>query len=977
MRGPILTILVVLAWSLLAPCQQPPKVSYEGQKVADVDVVANPKISVEALLPLVQQKAGEPYSDRKVQNTIAAFEKTGRFSKVDLHVTPSSAGLLVTFVLQPALYFGIFRFPGAERFPYPRVRQVVDIASETPYKIETLTAARDSLRRFFVSQGFFEVQVRPQLQLDEVHLLANVDFHIDLGKRAKIGTTTVVGPPPQEASRLVHKTRSLRAWIGGASLKPGKPYTRKRINSAVTRIRKDLTSRDRLAGRVRLDEPKYHPDTNRADITIAVEEGPVVRVRLEGARLSWLPFLGGRRKRNLIPVFTEGAIDADLVEEGRRNLVDFFQKHGYFDVEVKADVQHQPDAVDLVYRIDKGRKQKVNEVAFRGNHRFDEDDLEKLVPVKPHNFFFFSRGDFSNRLLEQGVKNLTAFYKDHGYEKVKVESDVVHQIPKINVSYRITEGPQTLVENLSLTGNRHISAAELAPKGGFKLRPDRPFSPKNLAEDRSNILATYLDRGFLNAEFQAKVDREAGDPTKVDVTYNITEGQPVRVDEVLYLGQEHTRPELIRRTAGLQPETPLSEGKILEGESKLYGLGIFDWVSVDPRRPPSDQSQEDVLVKVHEARRNSLTYGFGLQIEKQGGNLPSGTIAIPGLPVVGTGETKFTSSENTIVSPRGSIEYTRSNVRGLGQSLSMSALVSRLDQRLLATFTDPQFRLSGWKALWSASWERNTENPVFDARLTEGSWQLEKPLNKTGSRIIQLRYRFRRTVLSNILIPELVLPEDRRLRLSTLSGTWIRDTRDKPLDASTGFYQTLDLAITPRFLGSNANFARLLGQSSYYKSLGPVVWANRVEVGLAKAISGRVPTSERFFSGGGTTLRGFAINGAGPQRSVSACSNPADPSTCTNIRVPVGGNQLFILNSELRVPTGISKNLRLALFYDGGNVYGPVGFHNFFANYTNTVGIGLRYTTPVGPIRFDVGHNLNPVTGQGSNQFFVTLGQAF
>src|SRR5207253_1472144 len=107
------------------------------------------------------------------------------------------------------------------------------------------------------------------------------------------------------------------------------------------------------------------------------------------------------------------------------------------------------------------------------------------------------------------------------------------------------------------------------------------------------------------------------------------------------------------------------------------------------------------------------------------------------------------------------------------------------------------FRLSGWKSLFSASIERTTENPIFEARLGEGSWQLEKPLNKDGTRRIQLRYRFRRTVLSNLIIPGLVLPEDQRLRLSTLSSTWIRDTRDKPLDAHQGFYQTLDFGRNP------------------------------------------------------------------------------------------------------------------------------------------------------------------------------------
>jgi outer membrane protein insertion porin family len=469
------------------------------------------------------------------------------------------------------------------------------------------------------------------------------------------------------------------------------------------------------------------------------------------------------------------------------------------------------------------------------------------------------------------------------------------------------------------------------------------------------------------------------DPHRVDVTYQISEKQQVHVDQVVLLGNRRTRASLIRKIANITPEAPLSQRALLTGESALHDLGVFDWESVDSRRPITDQVSEDVLVKLHEAGRNEITYGFGLQVARRGGNVPSGTVALPGLPPVTGGAPNFTAAEKTFASPRGSITFTRYNIRGLAETASASLLVSRLDQRALITYTDPHFRGASWSSLVSASIERTTENPTFAARLAEGSWQVEKPLNKDKTRRIQLRYRFRRTILSNLLIPGLVLPEDQRLRLSTLSATWIRDTRDKPLDASRGFYQTLDFGITPKALGSSANFARFLGQSAYYKPLGPTVWANRITLGLAKSFGGRsdVPTSERFFSGGETTLRGFPINGAGPQRTVPACSNPADPSTCVNLEVPVGGRQLFILNSELRFPLGIKQGLGAAVFYDGGNVYSAIGISRFIQDYSNTVGVGLRYKTPIGPVRFDIGRNLNPVTGVRATQFYITLGQAF
>src|SRR6266581_3709366 len=981
MRSWVIPILVVFAWSSFTRSQQTSqsnKVSYEGQKVTAVELVANPKISVESLRPLVRQRAGESYSSSKVADTISALQGTGRFSKIEVDVRSDPGGLQVTFALELALYFGIFDFPGATKsFSYTRLLQVVDIPNRTPYKGELVSKAEDNLHQYFVSAGFFQAQVQAQSQFDEAHMLANVVFTVDLGKRAKLGNIEIQGAEPGEADRLRRATRSLWATATGASLKPGKPYTPKRIDSGVKRMKRDLAKQNHLASKVRLDHPDYHKDSNRADVEIDAQVGPIVKVHVTGAKLSALPFLRDRKMKKLIPIFSEGAVDPDLVEEGRRNLIDFFQSKGYFDVKVTTNFQNQNSNVDLVYDVKRGSRHKVETVAFRGNQHIDKGDLIQQVAVKPHRLLL-SRGKFSDKLLRQSVTGVTAFYKNRGYEDVKVETDVVDREQKVYITFQITEGPQTLVDNLAIEGNSHISGLDLAPKTGFQLRPGQPFSPKSLADDRSHIMAIYLNRGFLNSEFDSKVTPLPNDPHRVNVTYKITERQQVHVDEVLLLGNKRTRPSLMRKTAQITPEAPLSTGELLADESKLLDVGVFDWASVEPRRPITDQENEDVLVKVHEAGNKEITYGFGLEVARRGGNLPSGSIALPGLPPVTGGAPNFTAAEKTFVSPRGSIGFTRYNVRGLAETASISLLVARLDQRALTTYAQPHFRGSSWSSLYSASIERTTENPTFEARLGEVSWQLEKPLNKDKTRRIQLRYRFRRTVLSNLLIPGLVSPQDQRLRLSTLSATWIRDTRDKPLDASGGFYETLDLGITPKALGSNANFARFLGQGSYYKPFGKTVWANRITLGLAKSFAGGdVPTSERFFSGGETTLRGFPINGAGPQRTVPACSNPAVPSTCVNLQVPVGGNQLFIFNSEFRFPLGIKEGLGAAVFYDGGNVYGPIGVSHFIRDYTNTVGVGLRYSTPVGPVRFDIGRNLNPVTGVKATQFYITLGQAF
>src|SRR5262249_34268727 len=191
-------------------------------------------------------------------------------------------------------------------------------------------------------------------------------------------------------------------------------------------------------------------------------------------------------------------------------------------------------------------------------------------------------------------------------------------------------------------------------------------------------------------------------------------------------------------------------------------------------------------------------------------------------------------------------------------------------------------------------------------------------------------------------------------------------------------YDSLEFDMNPALLGSKVNFAKLLGQAAVYRTLKGMVWANSLRVVFSQTSSGsHVPISQKFFSAGGSSLRGFPLNGAGQQTTVPVGSDAANASDCALIRVPTGGTQLLILNSELRIPVPLRKGLTFATFYDGGNVFDRIGFKNFANQYSNSVGVGLRIATPVGPIRIDLGHNLNALPGIKATQIFITLGQAF
>jgi outer membrane protein assembly factor BamA len=970
--GLILTFLVSISCSTITrSAQQAPTQLYEGLKVSTVDLVAQPMMNVEVFRPLVAQKAEAPYSTADIQKTVAALEGTGKFSKIEVELKPEAEGLQVTFIMEPVFYVGMIYFPGATKvFSYQRLLQVVNYPTQEPYEAAWADQGKSSLTRFFAQQGYFAAQVKVETKLDQARKLADIVYNVTLGPRAKVGNVEISGPPSAEVALLKSALRSFRARLHGANLKEGKPYDPERLQAATQFLLDFLGKQNYFANSVHLDAPSYDPETNKAALHWHVTLGPTVLVRLTGARLSQ------RSLHSLIPIYEENTFDHDLVQEGERNLVSYFQGNGYFDVKISPKTSQEPSQISLVYQVDLGSRHRITSVKITGNRHFDQRKLADQVVVQRAQFL--SHGKFNNDLVNRSVSNLTAYYRDAGYPDVQVQPQVIEHEQKVDVTFRITEGQLTSVETLNVEGNKTQSVGKLAPKG-LNLKAGQPYSQSRLDNDRSQIIASYLELGYPNATLRWSVKPVAGASHRIVVTYLIDERTQVHISDMVALGDAHTKLVFLQQNTSVKAGAPLNEAKLLGSESSLYNLGIFDWVNVAPRRPITDQQTEEVQVKVHEAKRNSLIYGFGLQYTPVGGSLSSGIVALPGLPTLGL-PSSFKIIEKNAFSPLASIEYSRLNLLGRAETASIATSLSFLDQRGSFSYTDPQFDGFKWASLLNVSAERSAQNPLFTARLGTASFQLEKVLDTAKTKRLQLRYTFQRTSLTNLLIQNFIPPEDLSVRSSMLSVSFIRDTRDKPLDAHRGSFQTLDLGISPKMIGSTDNFARFFGQSAYYRQMKPwMVWANDVRLGLVDSFAGsHVPISERFFSGGADSLRGFPLNGAGPQVLATLCTKVNDPASCTTqITAPTGGHELFILNSEGRFPLPLKKGLGVVAFYDGGNVYSSIGFSHFLSNYSNTVGLGLRYQTRVGPVRIDVGQNLNPVPGLKSTQLFITLGQSF
>ena len=954
--------------------------AYEGQNVSEIQIAGRPDFDATHCPTCFVQAAGQPFSFEKAEQTANALKTSEHCSNVEIQAQPEANGVRIVYILEPAVYFGIFTFPGAQRFPYSQLIQASNYPFPEAFNLAEVKSDQQTLLTFYRQEGFFQAYIDPQFAVDSANAVASVSFVSTLGKRAKFGTAVIEGAPDNEAPALEHKLTSLSARFRGAAIRPNKTYHHSTLNKANQYLQKSLEKQGYLGAQVKLSGAEYQGAKNQADIRFAVNAGHKTHVDIEGTHL-W-PWT----RNALLPIYQGVGVDDETVTEGRLALISYFQKKGFFDVGVESHLDKGPNSDTVTYKITKEKKHKVAAVDLTGNTILPVSELTPQISVEKKHLL--SPGSFSELLVQKSINNLKAIYQSEGFSDVKVTSTVKRVNGDVQVQFRVIEGPRDVVNSLTIDGAETFPQSSFAPHGS-KLSAGQPYSQAHVQADQGEIIANYLKAGYLIASFrETAATVSKGEPHSINVVYHIHEGPRVQTGNVLTLGREHTQQRLIDRDMkGIQKGQPLTESELLSAGSQLYEhTGVFDWAEVDPKEPVTRQTTDDVLVKVHEGKRNEFTYGIGFEVIERGGNIPSGTVALPNLPPIGL-PTNFTTSQARFYGPRGTFQYTRNNVRGKGESLSFTGFAGRLDQRAAAYYINPSFRWTSWKATTSVSYEKNEENPIFSSQESQGSVQFQHPVTRSKTTIVFGQYAYSKVDLTRVLIAELVPARDQHVRLSTVSGNITRDTRDNPLDEHKGMLDSLELDFNSSKLGSNVDFGKLTAQAAIYREkFHHIVWADSVRVGLATAFNNSfVPLSEQFFTGGGNTLRGFPLDTAGPLRAVDICGSGATSNCPPPIQVPIGGNELLIVNSEARIPLPIKKSLSLVTFYDGGNVFPSIGVQDFSTSnmsntglgYANNVGLGLRYSTPVGPIRIDIGHNLNPSQGVPATNYFIGIGQAF
>ncbi len=965
---------------------------YFGLTVAAIEYVpAEQPFAAEPLNEMIRVEVGEALDAAELRASIEALFETGRYADIQVDAQREDEGVRLTFLTKPAWFIGDVRVVGTPRPPSEsRLVNATDLKLGEPFTPEKLGLAEQALRRLLAESGFRQATVEAAAAKAASTQQVDIVFTVNPGLRARIGALLVAG---ENRPLNEEQIRSISGWRRGAV------YRSDRIPNGIARIKEHFRKQNRWRVDVYVQTPEYDREENRLTMVVRIDPGPRFVVRTEGAKLS------ADKMRRYLPVFEEGAIDDDLLAEGRTNLVDFFQSKGYFNAEVDFEVERSTeDESVVVYRIRRGRRQSLERIEISGNFFFDTETVRERMGIEEAGFQL-RRGRFNQSLLANDLAAIENLYVASGFHNVEVTSRIAErgagETGRLTVFIHIDEGFPVIVDGLVTAGLENFPGNELLYE--FASAPGQAYSAANIATDRDLILAEYYNAGYQNASFDWRVE-PAGDPYRVMVYYEVDEGEPVRLRKSIVTGVQRTRPEVVGRRIVLVPDAPLSQTEIFETQRDLYNLGIFSKVDVALQNPGGREDAKNVLLQVEEARRWAVGFGGGAEFARIGRNTAELTNPVG----------------NNAFSPRATLELTRLNMLGKAHTMSFRTRVSVLQQRGLFTYQAPRwFDSDRWALTLSGLLDTSRNVNTFTGRRLEGALQFTQNLNR--ARTVLYRYAYRRTAIDEntlhiepLLVPLISQP----VRVGLLSATYIEDRRDNPTDSTKGTYNTLDLSLASGLWGSQPDFFRALVQNSTYHRIGRrAVVARTVQLGMnlpwadtgvggasartfAVRPDPRIPISERYFAGGANSHRGFPFNQAGPR----------DPAT----GFPIGGGAQFLNSLELRFPL-VGVNIGGVLFHDAGNVYSRPARISFrggqgvraveddhkefdFDYMVHAVGFGIRYRTPIGPVRMDLAYSVNPprfvgfegtraalLSGAGafreqrigSLQFHFSLGQTF
>ena len=991
--------------------------AWEGLHVVAINFEGVDRLSLEPLPMQLPLQPGKTLTSQDVRQSLRSLFATGLYRGIEIEGIRSGDQVTIIFKGTPTLFLGRVIVEGVKNDRLSsQLRHATRLNAGTAFSDAKMAQASDSMLQLLQDNGYYRAAVAKATKVDTPDGLVNIHFQVVIGAQARIGDVQVNGDPGMSVETFRKKGK----------LKRGSKVNRDTVTRALSRVQKTYRKQERLEGTVALESRKFQTETGQLDYDFQANQGPVVNIRVNGVKLST------SKVKTLVPVYQEGADDEDLLHEGDRRIRDYYQRDGYFDVQVTHIKTEGPGLTVIEYSVKLGERQKVESVVLTGNKYFGDDILAPRLGVVKANLFQ-RHGSYSQALVQADVNNIGALYKSNGFSQVKVTPVVKDLPPKASgkdpglyVTYDIDQGPQEKIGLYQVAGNEKIPTADLKPL--LNLESGQPYSAEAIIGDRDAILTYYYKHGFSKASVDIAQKHETGDPEITDITFNITEGNQTFVDRVLISGLHYTRQSTVDPHILLHPGDPLDLSALYDMQRQMYDLTLFNEVNAAVENPSGDQQRKNVLVQFTEAKRWDLSYGVGFQV--QTGN-PTNNCPNTNPP---TSPTECGPNGLTGGSALVQFDVSRINLKGSNRSITLRTLYGSLEQSETAIYSDPHvFNHPNWDFSLSGGYTNAQDITTFASSRLEGTVRFTQRPSLPNTLIYYFTYRRVKVDQNSVQLPPSEIPlASEPVRVGGPGFTWIRDTRrPSPLDAHFGTYISAQEFLTDNVFASEANFNRLDITNASYYGIGKkgFVFARQTRFGYERSFGEDqyryIPLPERLYAGGAQSLRGFPINAAGPRDSLTG--------------FPVGGAGAFVNNTELRFPNPVlpyfGSALGFVFFHDMGNVFNnssdiwpsairikqphswtckilneeaqsqvtrasstnPTGLCDF-NDFSHAIGLGARYHTPIGPIRLDFSYNLNPpifpviitygtlsngqpipahVGQAGHFNFFFSIGQAF
>ena len=878
--------------------------------IENVTIRADGQAGEQNLEELISIRRGEPYSLKKIDQTVKQIYQTGLFS--DIRVLRSGDRRVdLTFVLIHNLTIRSFSFFWGKELSQTKMTKTLDVLRPGSFFSEDkIDQAVEELKEFLKGEGYFEPEIRAETMKDLNASAADVVFKIESWKRYKIGKIAFSGSPIVPEAELSKRLRDREGAI----------YVPSRFQEDLQRLKNYYNARGYQRAVVDIVREDFDQAGGRVSLGINVLPREKISFLIRGARVP---------SNLLAPIWEERIFEEWGLAEGEARILTFLRKQGYIFASVKSRIERPENEIRVIYEISPGEKYRIDSVEFEGLTSFPPSRIRAELGISEKlPFFALLNGE---RLFEI-PREIELFFQMHGFPDCHVDLNLKSRGKAATAVLFIQEGPQDkiarlTVEGVSIFSPEAVRSSMVSSEGG-------PFFALDVQNDVERIETFYLNRGVRGTKTVSEVKPISAN--SYSVTIFVTEGRKVRIGGILIMGNKVTRRGTILREVRLKEGDDASRELILDTKWRLENLGIFSEVRVD--EVAVSEEIENLVITVREGERNYASLGVGLETRN---------------------EPRSVALWENDIRLRGTAEFIRSNIFGGASQISLVSQFSLIEKRGVISWEQPYFFGVPMHTSMNAWLEREDRTSFgFDRRGI--SLNAIKPL--AGGFHVLGTVSLSRTKLTYLEIAESEV--DRQLQpysTALVSGSVIWDRRDDTFNPARGFFLSFVVERAyPVFKIESDYVKSFLKFQHYYPVLTRLNFSTTVRLGLGM---GRMPVPERFFAGGSNSFRGETFDQLGPK----------DPDT----EMPVGGKAMFLVNLEMKFPlSSVLKDLSGAVFYDLGQVFSKRKDFGLF-DLRGALGCGLRYRTPLGPLRFDMGWAIDTPKKKGRPLLFITIGNMF